>query len=505
MRVLLFGGTIEGRRIAEAIASSGAGAEDERQPSVECCHVCVATQYGASLLPHDDRIIVHDERMDAEGMAELIRDTGFDICIDATHPYAVAVSENIRTACNVCGLRLYRLLREDVSGKRDNRSGDGIRYYDSVHDAVEYLKDTKGNILTSTGSKELSEFTAISDYSTRVYARVLPTGNVVASCEEMGFGARNLICMQGPFSVEMNIAMINECRAAYVVTKASGNAGGFTEKYEAALKTGAELIVIGRPKEAAEKVYSLEEIYDVLGLNYEEAQKSYVNSNGIDIKEDTDRSGKRRVYLIGTGCGDTGLLTIDAVRAIRECACLIGAGRMIENLKKADADLTDGKEIFISYDPEEIRDYLDRIKPEPAAVLYSGDIGFYSGASAIGEVLNGYETVRIPGISSGTYFCDRLGIAWQDVRFLSCHGRKLDLKRELTDGDKILILLGTDKDAGRINEELCKLDRGRARIYIGERLSYEDEKITAGTAEELRDITTDPLAVMLIINEDKYI
>lgn len=494
MRVLLFGGTIEGRELAEAIAASPECGDN----SIETCHVCVATDYGASLLPGDDRITVHHKRMDAEEIAGLIRDIGFDLCVDATHPYAVAVSENISMACSVCGLKLYRLLRDDVSGKKDDLHDGRIRYFDSVHDAVSYLKGTSGNILTSTGSKELSEFTAIGDFKTRVYARVLPTKSVVSSCEDLGFSAGNLYCMQGPFSVEMNIAMINACNAEYVVTKASGSAGGFIEKYEAALKTGAELIVIGRPAEPALEVYSEQEIYDILGLKKKGGHK-------------------RRVYLIGTGCGSMGLLTVDALRAIKGSNVIIGAGRMIDNIVKGSdidlckptiddegyegkylKDLTEGKDIFVSYSPEEIEKYLSRRKPDQAAVLYSGDIGFYSGASGIDKAPDGYEMIRIPGISSGVYFCDILGIPWQDVRFLSCHGRDIDLENELKSSDKILILLGEDKDAGRICETLCKLKKGGSKVYIGERLSYSDEKITEGSAEELRDILTDPLAVMLI-------
>ena len=492
MKVLLFGGTIEGRKLAEAIAVSlNRGLDHGLCRGIELCHVCVATEYGASLLPKNERMIIHHERMDAEAIAELIKSVGFDVCIDATHTYAELVSRNIKEACDDNGVKLYRMLRDDMSYKRDinadrriNADGfDSIKSFDSIHDAVSYLKGTKGNILTSTGSKELKEFTAIDDYRIRVYARVLPVKEVVAACEELGFAASNLYCMQGPFSVEMNIAMINACKAEHIVTKASGSAGGFDEKYEAAMLTGAELIIIGRPKEVSEDVYSLEEVYEVLGVN--EAIPGKINKNS------------HRAYIIGTGCGDTGLLTLDALKAIRESSCVIGAARMIDNLRQGD--MLDKKDILISYSSEETARYLRDNKPDSIALLYSGDIGFYSGAKGIEDVLIGYSVVRIPGISSGVYFCDKLGIPWQDVRFTSCHGRELDIKKETEGYNKLLILLGKEKDAGEICNKLCKLKRGKARVYIGERLSYDDEKITEGFAEELKDIITDPLAVMLIL------
>lgn len=475
MKVLLFGGTIEGRKLAEAIAVH-LRSEESKDKGIEYCHVCVATQYGASLLPHDERLIIHHDRMDEGEMEELIAGTGFDVCIDATHPYAVIVSENIKMACENRGIKLYRLLREEESGKLDSMmNGQRVTCFDNVHDAVDHLKNSKGNILTTTGSKELKEFTRIEDYGTRVYARVLPVSDVLKTCEELKFPAGNLYCMQGPFSTEMNIAMINASHAGYLVTKSSGSAGGFDEKYEAAMQTGAELVVIGRPKEIRDRVYSYEEILDIIGLK--------------------DVRGTRRAYVIGAGCGNIGQLTVDAKRAIEESECLIGAGRILDGL----GVMSTSKKIFSGYRPDEISGFLADNMPETVALLYSGDIGFYSGASGIADVLKDYEIIRVPGISSATYFCDRLGIPWQDVRFLSCHGRPVDISKEVGEGAKLLILMGETEDAGRICTELCKLNFEKARVCIGERLSYPEEKITEGTAEELKCVTTDPLSVMLIL------
>ena len=161
--------------------------------------------------------------------------------------------------------------------------------------------------------------------------------------------------------------------------------------------------------------------------------------------------------------------------------------------------MSTSKKTFSGYRPDEISGFLADNMPETVALLYSGDIGFYSGASGIADVLKDYEIIRVPGISSATYFCDRLGIPWQDVRFLSCHGRPVDISKEVGEGAKLLILMGETEDAGRICTELCKLNFEKARVCIGERLSYPEEKITEGTAEELKCVTTDPLSVMLIL------
>ena len=114
-----------------------------------------------------------------------------------------------------------------------------------------------GNILITTGSKELHLYTQIPDYESRCTARVLPAQSVVETCTELGFTGKHLICMQGPFDLEMNLATLRYANADFLVTKASGKNGGYDEKCEAALATGVHLVVIGRPKEQVEPVMSL--------------------------------------------------------------------------------------------------------------------------------------------------------------------------------------------------------------------------------------------------------
>ena len=101
---------------------------------------------------------------------------------------------------------------------------------DSVQEAAAYLSGTTGNILATTGSKELKSYTVIPEYEERVYARVLSLPEVVKSCAELGFTGKHLICMQGPFSLEMNTAMLRQYDIRYMVTKETGKNGGFPEK-----------------------------------------------------------------------------------------------------------------------------------------------------------------------------------------------------------------------------------------------------------------------------------
>lgn len=116
-----------------------------------------------------------------------------------------------------------------------------------------YLEETTGNILLTTGSKELQKYTRLKEFRSRCYARVLSTKEAVEKSIGLGFEGKHLLAMQGPFSKEMNKAMIAHVDAKYVVTKETGKAGGFPEKLEAAKENGACLVVIRRPEEDGKK------------------------------------------------------------------------------------------------------------------------------------------------------------------------------------------------------------------------------------------------------------
>ena len=236
MKALLFGGTGEGRALAEWMLARGLDAT-----------VCVATEYGETLLPEGMK--VHVGRLDAGGMAELMAD-GCTLVIDATHPYAVEVTENIRAASERTGLPYLRLLRqsdgEDLCHKAENMAV-----------AAEMLEGLPGNVLLTTGSKELDHF-ARPGLRERCFPRVLPMADSLERCLALGFPPRNIICMQGPFTREMNVATLHQFHIDTLVTKDTGGYGGFRAKAEAAKEAGCALLVVERPRN--ETGLTLEEI-----------------------------------------------------------------------------------------------------------------------------------------------------------------------------------------------------------------------------------------------------
>lgn len=230
MNILIFGGTTEGRLLAQRLSGTG-----------NRVTVSVATPLGAEELKGISGVTVLVGRRDREEMAALL--AGFDRCVDATHPYAVEASGNIRAACEAAGVPLRRLLREESGAV-------SALWADSAAQAARLLLGTKGNILLTTGAKELANFGALP--AERLFPRILPVVESILACQKLGIPTRNIIAMHGPFSRELNEAVIRQYNIRYLVTKDGGTAGGFLEKAAAAQAAGAELVVIRRPREQGE-------------------------------------------------------------------------------------------------------------------------------------------------------------------------------------------------------------------------------------------------------------
>ena len=226
-RLLLFGGTTEGRELAAAAAAMGYGVT-----------VSVATGYGADCIPETPGVTVHTGRLDAAEMARWMAE--FDLVVDATHPYAVAVSANVRSAAAEAGRPYLRLVRPESEHP-------GCRYADSVPQAVAMVPP--GNVLAATGSKEIAAYAAIPDFARRVWARVLPVESSVAACRAAGLPEDHILAGRGPFSLEDNLETMARYAIRSMVTKDGGAAGGFPEKLEAARRLGVQVLLIRRPAE----------------------------------------------------------------------------------------------------------------------------------------------------------------------------------------------------------------------------------------------------------------
>ncbi len=252
-KILVFAGTYEGHQLAKEFAERGWQNRAD---------FCVATEYGSSMLTDIRGLSVIEGRLDLGAMEKLLAGGDYGLVIDATHPYAALVSENIKRACGKLSVDCLRLLRREGSTDRE-----GIVLVDSIEEAVEILNQDGDRVLLTTGAKEIGKYSGIKDMEQRVAARVLPTSESIESCLKAGVASKNIIGMQGPFTKEMNLAVMHQYGCRWLVTKNTGKPGGFEDKL-ACLEAGCRIIVIGRPRE--ETGLSFEEVMRKAETFYEE-------------------------------------------------------------------------------------------------------------------------------------------------------------------------------------------------------------------------------------------
>lgn len=455
-RVIVFAGTTEGYELCRFL----------RKHRVETL-ACVATEYGSRSVGADEYLQVRCGRLSCEAMTELFLEEAPQLVLDATHPYAAEVTENIKAACEKSGVTRIRVLRDAAECE-----GDGV-WVAGTSEAAEFLKKTEGNVLLTTGSKELPAFTCIPDYENRLYARVLSLPSVLEECRKYGFEGKHLIGMQGPFSTELNIAMLRQFSCKYLVTKNTGKAGGFEEKLEAAHACGVVPVIIGRP----------------------------VRENGISVfacrkmlMERFHLKRMQQVTLLGIGMGSKKTMTVEGQEALSQAELLIGAKRMTDAVRLAHHAVVN------EYAGEKIAAYIEENPQyEKIVVALSGDVGFFSGAKKLLARLP-HDTKVICGISSVAYFMAKIGLSWDDAEIVSAHGRDANLVSAIRYHEKTFAILGTETAVAKLACELTGYGMEDVLLYVGEDLSYETERIFVKPAGALKEYRGSSLSVVCAYN-----
>ena len=301
------------------------------------------------------------------------------------------------------------------------------------------------------------------------YPRVLPTQEGIAACEAAGVPHRNIIAMQGPFSRALNEALMQQFEIRWLVTKDGGAAGGFAEKAQAAQSTGRT--ARGAPPPAGT---GPDRTGDSEPLQGEDAMK---------------------ITLIGMGSGCPESLTVQGYAALREADLILGARRLLSALP---AGCTENR--AAAYLPDEILELLHASGCENAALLYSGDTGFYSGASALVERLQaqGYRPVVLPGLSSVQMLSAALGRPWQDWKLVSAHGRACDPVAECMEGKPTFFLTGGSESPATLCAQLAAEGFGKLAAAVGENLGTPEQKVYTGTVGQLAASRFESLSVLLV-------
>ena len=456
-KICVFAGTTEGRELVAFLS--------EQKVSVTAC---VATEYGETLLAPAENLTVSARRMTEEEMTALFAESRFSLVVDATHPYASVVTRNIRQACGATGTEYLRLLRSGSAAPED------AVFAADIDEAVRYLNTTQGNILLTTGSKELSRYTSIEGFSRRVFARVLPMEDSLRLCREAGVQPSHIFAMQGPFTRQMNVAMLRSIDAKYLVTKESGTNGGFGEKIAAAGEAGARLLVIGRPPQG-------------VGMDFSQTVDCLCRRFGLIWKP--------AVTVVGIGPGSRESMTVAAQTAIEQADCIIGAKRMIQAAAGA------GQAVQEAIAPAAIADFIHSHREyRRYVVVMSGDVGFYSGTKKLLPLLADCQVKLLPGINSMAYLCAKLETSYEDVVPVSLHGRTHNICRDVRRHGRVFVLTGGENGMGQLCRKLTEAGLGDVWVSAGECLGYPDENITVGMARDLAERSFQSLCAALIEN-----
>ncbi|TQI80152.1 cobalt-precorrin 6A reductase [Serratia fonticola] len=251
----VFGGTSDARLICQLLDQAG-----------EHYSLSVASDAGKQLAGSILGDVVVG-RMDSDAIARYLRQKHIRWVIDASHPYANALSENVMIACDAQEVWLTRYQRPS---EIDRISHPLLHKVDDVDEACRVAQTLGTRVLLTTGSKQLAQYQRGLQGKT-LLVRVLPSAEVLVQCEALGLGIDNIIALRGPFSASFNRALYAFCQPDVVITKESGHEGGYLQKVEPCLALGIPCIVVRRPPSLAaerwnEQVGSLEAFAQRLSL-----------------------------------------------------------------------------------------------------------------------------------------------------------------------------------------------------------------------------------------------
>ena len=205
-----------------------------------------------------------------------------------------------------------------------------------------------------------------------------------------------------------------------------------------------------------------------------------------------------RFFVVGLGPGSPEYILPAAIKAFNEADSVIGAARSLQSVEKI---LQVKNRLLPMQDMRAISEYICRnIGNEKIAVAVSGDTGFYSALDYLKKYVRADMEV-IPGLSSFQYFYAKLQKSYKNALLLSMHGRDSCYMQYVRENKEVFLLLDDRHTPAIIAKELLDAGLGERRVYIGENLSYADERITKAAAAQICEFEAAGLSVMVIENE----
>lgn len=223
--ILVLGGTSEEALVTALLAEKSLHAI-----------VCRATDYSRAACPAGMTLLTG--RLDREGLTALVTKHDIKLIIDATHPYAVEISPLAMTM----PAEYIRFQRPPAPIPDDPR----LEIVESHPALAKRVAALAGKILWTAGLRHLFLLDGIP--RANIFVRCLPVADSRECCRAAGIPDANVITGYGPFSEADNLQLYREHGIQVLVTRESGDAGGFLEKVNPALKLGLTVLVIARPR-----------------------------------------------------------------------------------------------------------------------------------------------------------------------------------------------------------------------------------------------------------------
>jgi precorrin-6A/cobalt-precorrin-6A reductase len=238
--IFVLGGTKESRELIKTLT-----AEDKAVAA------SVTTDYGADLLENLN-VEVIKEQLTKETLSRKLTELNVEWVVDATHPFAVEISQTALQVSKELEVNYLRFEREKIQYPDDESIIKVDSYQQAAKKAAQFTK-----IFLTIGSNKLDCFLQeVDNWQERLVVRLLPNWQFIQRVQDLGFTPDNLVALQGPFSRELNQALFKEYEVEAVVTKATGQQGGLETKVAAACELGLKVILINRPQLDYKRVVS---------------------------------------------------------------------------------------------------------------------------------------------------------------------------------------------------------------------------------------------------------
>ena len=231
-RIWLIGGTSESATLAEAIASASLP-----------CTVTVTSSSARMMYPPSPWLRVQVGRLEPEQLLSFCQQQGIAAIVDASHPFAVTISQAAIAVAEALNLPYLRYERPPSVVAVPQM---GILELESFADLLEGDYLSRQRVFLTVGCKILPHFKPWQTKAT-LFARILPTLDSIQIAIAAGFPPDRLIALRPPIAADLEKALWQQWQISLVVTKASGQAGGEDGKRAIAAELGIPLIVIARP------------------------------------------------------------------------------------------------------------------------------------------------------------------------------------------------------------------------------------------------------------------